>query len=93
MRAFGIVVSRPGGDYDPGVGQVAEHGLVEQLVPHSAVEALHEAVLHRLARRDVVPLDPALLLPLQDRVRGELGPVARREEALFEVMATRVAPK
>ncbi len=31
--------------------------LVQALVPQLAVEALHEAVLLRLARRDVVPFD------------------------------------
>ena len=32
--------------------------LVEQLVPQSASEALGEGILDRLARSDVVPVDP-----------------------------------
>src|SRR6266516_2011869 len=43
--------------------------------PQAPVEALHEAILHRFARRDVVPLDVAILFPSQDGVRGELGAV------------------
>jgi len=38
-------------------GMAGEQVLVEALVPQPAIEALHEAILHRLARRDVVPLD------------------------------------
>lgn len=63
-----VVVVAPGGDQGPGMAQVGEQVLVEALVPQAAVEAFDEPVLHRLAGRDVVPLDPALLLPLQDRV-------------------------
>jgi hypothetical protein len=42
--------------------------LVEALVAQSAVEALDEAILHRFARRDVVPFDTVLLLPGQEGV-------------------------
>jgi hypothetical protein len=49
--------------------------LVEALVTQSAVEALHEAILHRFAGRNVVPFDITLLLPGQDGVRGQLGAV------------------
>src|SRR5690606_27329973 len=38
------------------MGKSEEQRLVEQLVAHAAVEALGEGVLHRLARRDVMPL-------------------------------------
>jgi hypothetical protein len=55
--------------------QAAEHRLVQQLVAQAPVEALPEAVLHRLARRDVVPGDAAFLLPAQDRHRGQLGAI------------------
>lgn len=44
----------------PRMGEIAEHGLVEQLVPHPTVEALHEAVLHWLSpSRDHALHDPA----------------------------------
>ena len=49
--------------------------LVQALVPQLAVEALQEAVLLRLARRDVVPFDAVLLGPLKHGIAGELGAV------------------
>src|SRR6266702_4153280 len=49
--------------------------LVETLVAKLAVEALHEAILLRLAWRDVVPLDTVLLGPLEHGVRGQLRAV------------------
>ena len=49
--------------------------LVQALVPQLAVEALHEAVLLRLARRDVVPFDAVVLGPLEHGISGELGSV------------------
>ena len=51
--------------------------LVEALVPQTAVEALHDPVLLRLARRDVVPFDPAFLLPAQDGVARQFGAIVR----------------
>ena len=67
--------------YITGLCQVAEQRLVQELVPHPAVEAFDETVLHRLARRDVVPFDLVLGAPLQDRVRGQFGPVVRHDHA------------
>jgi len=78
-----VVVVAPGPDQMAGMAQVSKQVLVEALVHQTAVGALHEAVLHRLAGRDVVPLDLTLLLPFQDRFRGEIGPIASRKEALF----------
>jgi len=49
--------------------------LVETFVPEATIQALDEPVLHRLARRNVVPLDLAILLPLQDCPRCQLGAV------------------
>src|SRR5581483_6336555 len=57
------------------VGQRCEQRLVEALVPEPADEALHEGVLLRLARRDVMPLDAARLRPLQDCHAGQLRAV------------------
>lgn len=42
-------------------------GFVEKLIAHPAIEAFHEAILHGLARCDVVPRDPVLGAPAQDR--------------------------
>lgn len=45
------------------------------------VLGLHEAVLHWLARRDLIPLDSMVLLPFEDGVRGQLGSVIRDDHA------------
>ena len=73
MRPLEIVVGDPVGDLGAGVVEIEEQGLVEQLVTHPAVEALNEAVLHRLSRRDEVPVDDRVLAPGQHGVAGELG--------------------
>src|SRR5579871_6079723 len=52
-----------------------EQGLVQELIAQSSVEALDESVLCRLAGRNVVPFDPALLRPAQHRQTGQLGAV------------------
>ena len=52
-----------------------EQGLVEQFVTQASIEALVEAILHGLPRRDIMPFDTLLLRPTEDRVAGELGPV------------------
>jgi hypothetical protein len=46
--------------------QRREQRLVQAFVAQAAIEALNEAVLHWLARRDVVPLDAPFLRPAQD---------------------------
>ena len=58
------------------MAQVVEEVLVQEFIAHSTVEAFNEAVLHGLAWSDVVPFDLAVIHELQDRVRGELGPIA-----------------
>ena len=74
-----VVIVSLSGQHEPGMGQRNEQGLVEAFVPQAAVEALHEAVLHRLSRCDVVPLDPSFLRPAQDRRRGQFGAIAHWE--------------
>jgi hypothetical protein len=54
------------------MAQAGEQVLVEAFVPQATVEALDEAVLHRFAGSDVVPFDLPVLLPRQDRIRGQL---------------------
>jgi len=61
--------------------ETEEQALVEQLITHPAVEALAEAVLHRFARGDVVPVDAVLGTPGEDGVRGQLGPMVRYDHA------------
>lgn len=57
----------------------AEQVLIEALVVEP--EALDEAVLHRLVRRDVVPLDAAVLLPSEHRIRCQLRTVVADHKA------------
>ena len=75
VRSDVVVVLLPGGQNGPGVRQRREQRLVQAFIPKPPVEAFHEAILHRLAGGDVVPLDPVLLAPAQDRHAGQLGPV------------------
>ena len=83
LRAFGVIILAPSRELGAGVVQGRKQRLVQKLVAQAAVEALDEGVLGRLARCDVMPVDLAVVGKCQDRVRGEPGAVARREEALF----------
>ena len=53
----GLVVGPPFFDDPSGLWQAGEEVLVEALVAQPAIEALDEAVLGRLAGRDVMPFD------------------------------------
>ena len=79
MGTLGVVGLDPIGDGIAGVVDAEEQGLVEKLVAHPAVERLGIAILHGLARGDVVPLHLRLVGPVQDRIRGELGAVVRHD--------------
>ena len=61
VRAAVIVVDPPCLDNLACRGQVSEQTLVQAFIPEPPVEALHEAVLLRLAGRDVVLQNAALL--------------------------------
>ncbi len=52
-----------------GVTQTVKQVFVQALVPQATVEAFHEAILHRLARCDVVPFHLPVLLPFEHRIR------------------------
>ena len=58
-------------DQIAGMGEVVEQGLVQELVPHPAVEAFDKAVLHPFTGRDVVPFHLVSHAPPQDHVDGE----------------------
>lgn len=58
-----------------GMLQRREQGHVEAFVAQAAVEAFDEAVLHRLARREIMPFALTLLQPAQDRRRGQASPL------------------
>jgi len=51
-------------------GQAREEMLIEASVSQAAIEALNKAILHWLARRDVVPLNLSILLPFENGVTG-----------------------
>ena len=55
------------------MGEAAEEMLIEAFILQSAVDALDKAILHGLAWLNVMPLNSALLLPLQDGVRRQLA--------------------
>ncbi len=59
----------------PALRERREQRLVEEFVAQTAIEALDEGLLGQLAGRNVVPLDPHLLAPAQDRHAGQLGAV------------------
>ena len=82
---FGVIVGDPGSDQVAGMGDVAEQGLVQKLVPHPAVEAFDEPVLHRLARRNVMPLNLTGGLPRQHRLTGHLGAIVANNKMRLAV--------
>ena len=63
VRSECVVVDPPFFDDTSGLWQAGEEVLVEALVAQSAIEALDEAVLGRLARCDVVPFHAPFFLP------------------------------
>jgi len=71
-----LSMQRPLPSIEIRMSQVAEHGLVEQLVAHPTVETFDETVLHRFAWRDVVPFDLVLGTPSQDGVTGHSVPLS-----------------
>ncbi len=75
MWAVVIVVGAPCRDHAAGMAQRRYQVLVEAFLAHPSVEALDQAVLHGLSRRDVVPADLAVLLPFEHRITGQFGPI------------------
>ena len=77
----GVVVDTPSLDDPAGLGEIGEQVLVEAFVAQPAVEQLDEAVLGRLSRRDVVPLDALVLLPAKDCPLRQFGAVVTDHHA------------
>ena len=61
------------------MGEAIEYFLVETFVSEFPIEAFDEAVLLRLARRDVMLGDTCLVLPFQDSTTGEPRAVVRHD--------------
>lgn len=76
-----VVVLTPSRDQTAGMVLVGEQMLIETLVPEAVIEALDKAVLHWFLRRDVVPLDPSLLLLFEEGVRCQFHAVAADHHA------------
>lgn len=81
VGAVHIVVDPPVFDAVSGMPIAGEEPLVETLVAHPSVEVFHEAVLHRLARRDVGPFNMPAFLPRQNGIRGQLSAIVRHDHA------------
>lgn len=62
-----VVVVPPGFQLLAGIDDTGEGRLVQEVVALASIDALYEAVLAKLSRRDVVPFDIGLLAPAQDR--------------------------
>ncbi len=76
-----FVVTAPRRNYVAGVAQGVKKLFIQALVPKPSIKRLHQAILHRFARCDVMPFDLALLLPFKNGVRGQLGTVVRVHHA------------
>lgn len=64
-----VIVVSPFSNGAAGMIEAEEEALVEQLVAHPTVETLDIAVLHRLPRRDVVPLHLVIPRPGENGIR------------------------
>ena len=73
MRSSVVVIGTPATEQHASLGERGEQRLVQEIVAQTPIERLDEGVLDRLSQRDVVPLDPGLVGPTQDRVAGELA--------------------
>ena len=81
MWAVVVEVDAPCRRQIAGMAQSVEEVLVQAFVPHPAIEGLHKAILHWFARRDVMPVNLPVLLPLQDRIRSQFGSVVADHHA------------
>ncbi len=71
MGSLVVVVTAPCRNQAASMAQGIEEVLIQTFISQPPIEALHEAVLHRFAGSNLVPLNLAVLLPLEDRIGGE----------------------
>tara|TARA_B100000965_G_scaffold378267_1_gene372989 strand:+ start:8388 stop:8834 length:447 start_codon:yes stop_codon:yes gene_type:complete len=76
-----VIVGPASLDDPAGLPEALEQVLGEALVAETSVEAFDGAVLPRLSGRDVMPVDPAFLLLLENGVRGQLRAVVEDDHA------------
>ena len=72
-----VIIVSPAPEDAAGVGECVEHFFIEAFIAALSVKAFNEAILLRLARRDIVPGDAGLILPFEDGATGQLRPVVR----------------
>jgi len=84
-----VVVAPPIFQRQVGLRERGEQGLVQKIVAQATVETFDEGVLHRLARRNLAPVDPGKIGPAQDGVGlGTVvaddcpGPAARADQKI-----------
>ena len=86
VRTHGVVVRPPCLDDPSRRRQRLEQVLVQALVAQATIKAFDEAVLLRLSRCDVVPLDAGVLAPDKDGVTGQFVSVAGRPRTMQLVL-------
>ena len=75
MWAVVVEARPPSGNEITGMAEVVEQVFVQAFVMHPAVEAFDKPVLLWLAGRDVMLVNLAIFLPLQDRIGSQFGPI------------------
>ncbi len=81
VRTHGVVVGPPCLNDPSRRSQRAEQVLVQTLVAQAAIERFHEAVLLRLAGRNVMPLNAGVLAPGEHGMTGQLGAIVADHHA------------
>ena len=75
MGSLDVVVPAPCRDQAASMAQGVEDVFIQAFIPEASIKTLHKAILHRFPRRNVMPLNLAVLLPLKDRIGGEFSPI------------------
>ena len=83
MRPYRVVVHHPCSDHRSCVIKAEEQRLIQQLIAHLAIEAFDIAILHGLARGDLVPVDLVVFAPGEDGIRREFSSIVTDNHARF----------
>lgn len=81
VRTHGVIVGPPCLDDPSRRSQRGEQVLVQALVAQATIERFHEAVLLRLARCNVMPLDAGVLASGEHGMTGQFGAVVAGHHA------------
>ena len=81
VRTHGVVVRPPCLDDPSRRSQRGEQVFVQTLVAQATIERFYKAILLRLPRGNVVPLDAGVLTPGEDGVTGQFGAVVADNHA------------